>query len=59
MTEAATRSVLLEKVFLEILKDIRNLRNIKVHRKTPVPESPFLIKLQASVCNFIKKEAVV
>ena len=26
----------------------------KVHRKTPVPESFFLIKLQASTCNFIK-----
>ena len=27
----------------------------KIHRKAPVPES-FLIKLPASVCNFIRKE---
>ena len=26
--------------------------------KTPVPESLFLIKLQAEVCNFIKKETL-
>ena len=29
------------------------LRNFAIHRKTPVPEPPFLIKLP--VCNFIKK----
>ena len=28
-----------------------------IHRKTPVPES-LLIKLQAQVCNFIKKETL-
>ena len=32
----------------------------KIHRKTPVPESPFLIKLQAVESdNFIKKETLV
>ena len=28
----------------------------KIHRKTPVPESLFLIKLQGEACSFIKKE---
>ena len=30
----------------------------KIHRKTPVPESLFLIKFHASACNFIKKETL-
>ena len=30
----------------------------KIHRKTPVPEYLFLIKLQALSCNFVKKETL-
>ena len=30
----------------------------KIHRRTPVPESLFLIKLKVQACNFIRKEAL-
>ena len=42
-SEAVTRRCSVKKVFLE-------------HRKTHVPEPPFLKLLKAQECNFIKKE---
>ena len=38
------------------LQKRRSQKFRKIDRKTPVPESPFLIKLQAQACNFILKK---
>ena len=35
------------------------LKNSQIHKKTPVPESLFLIKPEAEACNFIKKETLL
>ena len=48
-TEAATRSVVQENVLLEISQNSQGNTCARV---------PFLIKLQAEVCNFIKKETL-
>ena len=48
-TEAATRGALLRKVFLEISQNLQEKTCARV---------PFLIKLQAQACNFIKKETL-
>ena len=48
-SEAATRGVLLENVFLEILQSSQENTCARVS---------FLIKWQAEACNFIKKEAL-
>ena len=47
--EAATRGVLWKRC---------SYKFHKILRRTPVPKSLFLIKLQAQACNFIKKETV-
>ena len=44
----ATGGVLKKKMFLKFSQNLQE--------KKPVPESLFLIKLQADDCNFIKKE---
>ena len=49
-SEAATGDVLLKSVFLEILQNSQENTCARVS---------FLLKLQASSCNFIKKEALV
>ena len=49
VTEAATRGVQLEKVFLEILQNSQECIYSRVS---------FLKKLQAGDCNFIKKETL-
>ena len=67
-SEAAIRGVLSKKVFLEISQNSQenNCARIsffnkvagprhKIHRKTPVPESLFLIKLQAPDTNITGK----
>ena len=48
-SEAATGDVLLKSVFLEILQNPQENTCARVS---------FLLKLQASSCNFIKKEAL-
>ena len=48
-TEAATRGVLLKKVFFEVSQNSRINTCARVS---------FLIKLQAEACNFIKKETL-
>ena len=48
-SEAVVRRCSVEKVFLEISQNSREITCTRV---------PFLIKLQASVCNFIKKETL-
>ena len=48
-TEAATRNVLYRKVFLEILRNSQENTLVRVS---------FLIKLQASVCDFIKNKTL-
>ena len=48
-TETATRGVVQEKVLLEISQNSQENTCARV---------PFLIKLQAEVCNFIKKETL-
>ena len=49
-TEAATRVVLCEKVFLKILQN---------SQENTCARASFLIKLQAWVCNFIEKDTLI
>ena len=49
LTEAVTGNVLLERVSLELAQNSQENTCVRVF---------FLIKLQASVCNFIKKETL-
>ena len=58
---------LIEKVFIAMVKEQKpdvlikkscSRKFCKINRKTSVLRVPFLIKLQAEACNFVRKEAL-